>query len=835
MRILVDMQGAQTSASRNRGVGVYTNELVKELICTVKKTDEIYLILNGAFRESCLEIIKIFSAFLPASHIKVWQPYINQKSENTNPFAYNDVSALIKEWYMSQFLPDIVWSTNLQEGLVDRNVGVGVFRLCENALYCSTLHDVTPIMFQDEYLQNYDVKEWYWQKINDVINSDIILTVSNFSKEKICELLNVNKDDVHVAENGVNHNLFRPISIDIKDKENYILYVGGADNHKNLKRLLAAYNELPNEIKSKYYLYLAGNGIKEKIGSEAKKYRYQPIYIENAPNEKIAELMEKCSLFVFPSYAEGFGLPVVEAMAGGAPTITSDQTSLKELACDSEAIFDPFDVQSISTVMEKILSNPVLANTLIQKGINKSAKYSWKKSANKIVEIFEYYFSKKKSKSIACTLENLISNLKQLKEYDSIDKVLLAQTIANNIVSKKEKRLYIDLSVIAKNDLATGIQRVVRSIANILLGNQEKYGYEIIPVCSDENFNYYYEANFDGKSFTAPKGDERLNKLIDFSDGDILLLLDLDFSNAITKKDYYNTLMMRGVKVLFIVYDLIPYMFEEGYFPEGIKYAFGEWLKTITKSDGVICISNDVSVKVNQYIKDNSIEPKPRFYNSYFHLGADITKSVPSKGLPENYKTVLDVLNKKITILMVSTIEPRKMHEQVFDAVELLWNKGYDINLVFVGKLGWNVDKFAKRIKSHKEVNNHFFFLEGISDEYLEMIYDASSVVLMASLAEGFGLSIIEGAMHHKPLILRDLPVFKEIANDAAFYFEGTSADSLADALVEWIELYKKGLHPKSEQIEILTWEDSATMLVNRLNEFKHLQNQVPKNKEIII
>lgn len=89
--------------------------------------------------------------------------------------------------------------------------------------------------------------------------------------------------------------------------------------------------------------------------------------------------------------------------------------------------------------------------------------------------------------------------------------------------------------------------------------------------------------------------------------------------------------------------------------------------------------------------------------------------------------------------------------------------------------------------------------------------------------------------MHHKPLILRDLPVFKEIANDAAFYFEGTSADSLADALVEWIELYKKGLHPKSEQIEILTWEDSATMLVNRLNEFKHLQNQVPKNKEIII
>jgi glycosyltransferase involved in cell wall biosynthesis len=107
--------------------------------------------------------------------------------------------------------------------------------------------------------------------------------------------------------------------------------------------------------------------------------------------------------------------------------------------------------------------------------------------------------------------------------------------------------------------------------------------------------------------------------------------------------------------------------------------------------------------------------------------------------------------------------------------------------------------------------------LDGISDEYLEHVYKASTCLVSASEGEGFGLPLIEAAKQHIPILARDLPVFREVAGDHAFYFNGLAADDLASAVKTWLSLHQSKQAPDSKLISILTWEQSAQQLIKQL------------------
>jgi glycosyltransferase involved in cell wall biosynthesis len=155
--------------------------------------------------------------------------------------------------------------------------------------------------------------------------------------------------------------------------------------------------------------------------------------------------------------------------------------------------------------------------------------------------------------------------------------------------------------------------------------------------------------------------------------------------------------------------------------------------------------------------------------------------SVPSVGLPSNVDYVMSVLDSRVTFLMVGTIEPRKGQKQTLEAFDLLWNQQIDVNLVIIGKQGWLIDELIEKIRGHSELNRRLFWLEGISDEYLEKVYAASTCLIAASEGEGFGLPLIEAAQHKLPIIARDIQVFREVAGEYAFYFSGLEAELLAD------------------------------------------------------
>jgi glycosyltransferase involved in cell wall biosynthesis len=124
----------------------------------------------------------------------------------------------------------------------------------------------------------------------------------------------------------------------------------------------------------------------------------------------------------------------------------------------------------------------------------------------------------------------------------------------------------------------------------------------------------------------------------------------------------------------------------------------------------------------------------------------------------------------------------------------------------------------VQALESHPERGDRLLWIQGGSDDYLAELYDHCACLIAASLGEGFGLPLVEAAQHKLPIIARDLPVFREIAGDHAFYFKGDSAEALATRIGEWLALYEAGSHPTSDWVRWLTWRESAEELKRLLD-----------------
>lgn len=181
--------------------------------------------------------------------------------------------------------------------------------------------------------------------------------------------------------------------------------------------------------------------------------------------------------------------------------------------------------------------------------------------------------------------------------------------------------------------------------------------------------------------------------------------------------------------------------------------------------------------------------------------------------MPDDANDVLQQLQARLSFLMVGTVEPRKGYAQALAAFEQLWQQAIDMNLVIVGQQGWMVESLIEKLRGHDEVGKRLFWLEGISDEYLEKVYAASTCLIAASEGEGFGLPLTEAARHGLPIISRDIPVFREVAGEHAWYFTGCEPSDLATSILEWLQLYRMNGHPRADSMPWLTWRQSAERL----------------------
>jgi len=275
-----------------------------------------------------------------------------------------------------------------------------------------------------------------------------------------------------------------------------------------------------------------------------------------------------------------------------------------------------------------------------------------------------------------------------------------------------------------------------------------------------------------------------------------------------------------------LVFDLLPILRPE-FFPEGANITHELWLKAVAASASrLICISNAVADDLRLWLKRNPPRRKEPLMIEAVHLGADIIASALSTSVASDSGDVLRQIGVGPIFLMVGTIEPRKGYLQTVSAFERLWHDGLQVNLVIVGNEGWThlptsqrrtIPKIVDRLRKHSELGKRLFWLEGISDEMLLKVYGRSDALLVASEGEGFGLPLIEAAQHGLPIIARDLPVFREVAGDHAYYFSGDKAEDLANSLKKWLYLARRGEVPCSERIPRLTWKESTQVLLQVL------------------
>ncbi len=254
------------------------------------------------------------------------------------------------------------------------------------------IYDLTFIKYPN-YIDS--VVKQYQKRVRKCLQwTDLIITSSQHCKEEIIKYLEVNPQKIWVtplASRYHNDNYLKPISCQLKQQfapylsKPYILFVGTIEPRKNINTLIESFNYLKEKHKIEHNLILIGK----------KGWLYQPILaaIDNSPwqhcihhlgylsDELVALFYQQADLLVYPSYYEGFGLPVIEAMTLGTPVVTSNTSSLPEVAGDAALLVDPKNSFEIANAILEIINNSQLRQNLITKGKKRAKQFSWTKTA----------------------------------------------------------------------------------------------------------------------------------------------------------------------------------------------------------------------------------------------------------------------------------------------------------------------------------------------------------------------------------------------------------------------------------------------------------------------
>jgi glycosyltransferase involved in cell wall biosynthesis len=204
-------------------------------------------------------------------------------------------------------------------------------------------------------------------------NSDLIITVSQFTATQVHHLLNVDRSRLRVVHHGV-----RLPSIRNTSREPIVLHVGAIQKRKNIARLIEAFRSLPQQ----WRLILAGSagyGCEEMLSVAGERVQVTG-YVTD---EQLAQLYQRASIFAFPSLDEGFGMPVLEAMAHGIPVIASNSSALPEVCGDAALLVDPVRTDQIAAELLRLATEPNLRNDFSTRGLARASQFSWTAAVEK--------------------------------------------------------------------------------------------------------------------------------------------------------------------------------------------------------------------------------------------------------------------------------------------------------------------------------------------------------------------------------------------------------------------------------------------------------------------
>jgi glycosyltransferase involved in cell wall biosynthesis len=264
-----------------------------------------------------------------------------------------------------------------------------------------TIHDCIHLMFP-QYLPNKAAYAYarasMWAAAR---RSDCILTVSEASKRDILHFFDVRPEKIVVVYNAIDEHFWEtPAEDDVaRVRERYqldhefVLYVGNIKPHKNLVRLIEAFAEFRRSGFESVKLLIIGDEISKLPALRRAVHRHKlhkhVRFLGYLPDRTLAILYRLAAVFVFPSLYEGFGLPPLEAMASGTPVVTSNVSSLPEVAGDAAMLVDPYDVDSIVEGLLRVVNDRRFADELRARGLERAREFSWARSVEKTRQVYQ--------------------------------------------------------------------------------------------------------------------------------------------------------------------------------------------------------------------------------------------------------------------------------------------------------------------------------------------------------------------------------------------------------------------------------------------------------------
>ncbi|MDB5412768.1 MAG: glycosyl transferase family 1 [Rubritepida sp.] len=393
MRLLLDLQGVQ-GASRHAGLGRYSLELARALV-RGRGEHEVQILLNTRLAEPAARLVEEFLPILGRHAIRRWQAPAGSAAGSSPQAPRRRLAEQIRAQAVYDAAPDLLHLGSVFEGWRHDIVTTWPAEL-ERPAIAATVYDLIPLTLRDMYLDGMwreaGLVPWYARCLDEVAACAPLLAISEATRDELLHHLHLPPERVVTIGGGVSPHFAPPgLAAEARAallrryglREGFLLYLGAGDPRKNEGVLLTAFARLPAELRARHPLAI-GHVNPPHLRAQANAAGLSEAELICLPFVEEADLpglYETTALFVMPSLAEGFGLPILEAMACGAPCIASDTSAMPEVLGRADARFDPRDPAALAALMQRMLEAPELLADLAAYGPRRAREFSWDKVA----------------------------------------------------------------------------------------------------------------------------------------------------------------------------------------------------------------------------------------------------------------------------------------------------------------------------------------------------------------------------------------------------------------------------------------------------------------------
>lgn len=572
-----------------------------------------------------------------------------------------------------------------------------------------------------------------------------------------------------------------------------------------------------------------------------KEFNRRLFWLDNASDADLSHLYPRARALIFPSFVEGFGMPLIEAAHYGARVIASDIPVFREVGGDGVVYFDLLDAKALAariievgkeeaqtprhhlsvlrwrdscaTLVTMLRENAyqldpssirdALARTDVVQRKDKITAFFLTQLYDEVCErggqpldarlkwaydrAREFYWTASRVFRVA---RASIDAAPQTPQKTPPDWMVVEPSAAK----PRRGRLLIDVTLTWRSDVRTGIQRVVREVAKASID-----GGRGLPVAIVDG-----QLSFFSRDASRPQP-------VAIEPGDRFLLLDAGWIFVEEYGSVVESAAAQGAEIIACLYDLFPLVYASA-FPLSLQIGFREWFeRVILRADRIVAISHSVARTYETYCAEHNCARKDGQSIRVWGLGADFSDNIELQ--PTKRARAIGEAARPF-FLSVGTLAPNKAQALSLMAFERLWAEGVDVAFVIVGRRGWATLALQRRLRTHAEWGRRLFWFDDASDAELQYFYRHSRAVICPSLDEGFGLPLVEAARAGAPVIASDIEIFHEVAGDAVNYFELLDASALALRIKEMLHI-RKSARPLATR----SWTQSMLELYRALDD----------------